>query len=162
MKGFVFCALPLLFTGCQTLVVNIQDGDDNLHFAIPYRLVQGALNLADDGHFVINDLSGTDAQVDLALLAKAIRDQPDQTRIEINDGNQRIVAEMASPGCRIRLNAIDGTNEFVAIHVPLAVFDLLQEKRSISSADIMRAYRGYRGTMVEVIDGADHIKIELR
>lgn len=153
--------------GCQRVVLTVESPDEHIHMVLPYFLLEGALSFTDEQELCIDDLAGIDADLDLCKLAKALRESSDdQFQIEMIEGQQhlRLFRQGDWIKCEIRQHGTGSDGEIVDLFLPMALFDLIEDHagETISQRDILEVFRDVRGTLIELHDGDEYVKIVLK
>jgi len=155
-------ALALILTGCKWVSIHVEDGDDNIRMAVPFFLFKKAVQLSDQGHFRIDDLGGVNQDIDLRKVAKALREDGSRFKLEYREADSLVRG--VKHGDVFRLTVDEDSGEQVTVNFPMALIDILAEDEDgvITTREAMRAFRRYRGVLVEVRDGSEHVRIALR
>ncbi len=159
---FAVLALAAVLTGCKMVSIHVDDGEDRVRLAVPFWLFQKAVTLSDEGHFRIDDLGGVNQDIDLRQVAKALHEQGDLFKLEYREGDTLVRG--AKHGDVFRLNIDEGSGEKVTLNLPMGLIQTIAEDPDgvVDTRDVLRAFRRYRGSLVEIRDGSEYVRIMLR
>lgn len=161
MKNVVCAVVLLTIVGCHRVVIHVDSEDEHIRLSVPYSLVESAIHYNAE-ELVIDDLSGVDAQVNLRQLIQAIRDSEGAARIDITEGSQTMAVFMQGNAIRLEMDDPD-SEEQVRLFLPIEVLDRIDlDSETQSASDLAKAFRKYRGPLIELDSPYERIRIELR
>jgi translation initiation factor IF-1 len=151
-------------SGCKRLSVRIEDEDGVRVIPVPFSLLGMALRYSDDDvSFDLNELSGSETQIDLRAMALALRDAGDKIAIDgrTEDGMTFSARIKGKSFCVDMDNPEE--EEHIIMNLPLDVITQLADADGQVPAErLLRSFKGWRGVLVEVVGPYESIRIAVR
>ena len=164
-KLIAAAALCFLCLGCRMVYVHIdQEGEKARRIMVPFSLLKTAIRFTDANTIEFDDLGGFSETIDLEMLAKALKEDGDRVSFQVETEDTVINAQKVGKIFQIRMD--DSYEESkVTLNLPLALMDALAEGSEsgvLQSKNIMRSFRGFSGTLIEVDSPDEKIKVVLK
>lgn len=145
------------------VVVDVKADRDAPRIIVPVPLLaaEAALSFVPDRDLRLD--MGPEAERILPVareLAAELRAMPDAELVRVEDGDETV--SIAKRGDRLEIRVRDGSRERVDVNVPIECLE--QALRSISSGrldvrGVVSALHKADGNIVEVVDGAEHVRV---
>ena len=163
MKKALLALFVIGLIGCKTVSIRVTSEDENIRLVVPFSLVKAAIRWSGEDVIEIDDLGGVDQEINLRALAQALREQGDQVKIHVREGDSVMRGEKVGDVFRITVDQPEEDTR-VTINFPLSFMERIAESDQgvYRTADLFHALKSYSGVLIDVQSPDETVKIVLR
>lgn len=157
------CLLIFFTVSCRRMVIHVEEGGERHVVPVPFLVLKQAIRLSDADTLEIEDLGGIDQSIDLRAIAKAIESGGERTKIQVRQGETTMFGRVDGSLFRIHIDSPEEHTK-VDINLPLEIFEIVAEQKgeTLQTEKLLRCFKGYRGTLIEVKEPDTNVKIVLK